>query len=149
MCTVANWVHGRSQAHQGKGRPSRSSRRSGHRAEGHKIAIPYGEDWDYDLIVCRHGALERVQAKYTESDGRVIEVKCFSASLTGGKVRSIKRYTASTVDWIAVYDATTQRCYYVSSSEFSEGKTYLHLRLAPPRNNQRRGIRFAEDYLTF
>jgi PD-(D/E)XK nuclease superfamily protein len=33
------------------------------RARGYKIAIPYGEDWDFDLIVCRReGALERVQA---------------------------------------------------------------------------------------
>jgi PD-(D/E)XK nuclease superfamily protein len=116
---------------------------------GHKIAIPYGENWDYDLIVCRHGALERVQTKYAESDGDVIEVKCFSASLTNGKVRAIKQYTSSTVDWIAVYDATTDRCYYVPSSEFAEGKTYLHLRLAPPKNNQRAGIRLAHDYLLF
>ena len=29
---------------------------------GYKIALPYGEDWDYDLIVCRDGTtLERVQ----------------------------------------------------------------------------------------
>jgi len=116
---------------------------------GHKIAIPYGEDWDYDLIVCRSGVLERVQAKYTESDGDVIEVKCFSASLTNGRVRTVKRYTASTVDWIAVYDVTSDRCYYVPSSEFSKGKTYLHLRLTPPRNNQRAGVRFAEQYLEF
>ena len=24
-------------------------------ARGYKIALPYGEDWDYDLIVCRDG----------------------------------------------------------------------------------------------
>jgi hypothetical protein len=29
---------------------------------GYKIAFPYGEDWDFDLIVCRDGTtLERVQ----------------------------------------------------------------------------------------
>ena len=32
---------------------------------GYKIAIPYGEDWDFDLIVCRDERLERVQCKYT------------------------------------------------------------------------------------
>ncbi|HEY1595734.1 MAG TPA: group I intron-associated PD-(D/E)XK endonuclease [Thermoleophilaceae bacterium] len=116
---------------------------------GHKIAIPYGENWDFDLIVCRQDVLERVQTKYVQSDGSVIQVKCFSASLTNGKVRSVKRYTASKVDWIAVYDAATDCCYYVPSSEFGEGKTYLHLRLTPPRNNQRTGIRLAEDYLEF
>ena len=38
--------------------------------KGYKIAIPYGEDWDFDLIVCRDERLERVQVKYTQSDGR-------------------------------------------------------------------------------
>jgi hypothetical protein len=38
-------------------------------ARGHRIAIPYGEDWDYDMIVCRGGRLERVQVKHARSDG--------------------------------------------------------------------------------
>jgi Holliday junction resolvase-like predicted endonuclease len=36
---------------------------------GYKVALPFGEDWDYDLIVDRDGRLERVQVKYTESNG--------------------------------------------------------------------------------
>lgn len=114
---------------------------------GYQIAIPYGEDWDYDLIVCREGALERVQVKYTRSDGIVIAVKCQSHSLTNGKVRATKRYTAEMIDWIAVYDITTDRCYYVPASELGDGRAYLHLRIAPTRNNQQVGIRAAADYL--
>ncbi len=74
---------------------------------GYKIAIPYGEDWDFDLIVCRDERLERVQCKYTCSDGIVVYARASSQSLTKGKVKTIKRYTASTIDWLAVYDATT------------------------------------------
>jgi hypothetical protein len=114
---------------------------------GHKVALPYGEDWDYDLILCRGEGLERVQVKYTESDGRIITVRCRSHSLTNGKVRSVKHYTARTVDWIAVYDRTTERCYYVPAAELGDGRTTLHLRIAPTLNNQRQGIRPAEDYL--
>ena len=51
---------------------------------GYKIAIPYGEDWDFDLIVCRDERLERVQCKYTCSDGIVIYVRASSQSLTNG-----------------------------------------------------------------
>src|SRR3954463_5992735 len=80
---------------------------------GYKVAFPYGEDWDFDLIVCREEQLERIQVKYTRSDGVVINVKCVSASLTNGRVRRTKHYTAETIDWIAVYDATTDACYYV------------------------------------
>jgi len=52
---------------------------------GYKIAIPYGEDWDFDLILCRDDRLERAQCKY---------------SLTSGKVKATKHYTAATIDWL-------------------------------------------------
>ena len=119
------------------------------RRRGHKIAIPYGEDWDYDLIVCRDGVLERVQVKHTRSDGRVINVKCFSHSLTNGKVRSTKRYTATTVDWVAVFDATTERCYYVPARELGTGRSMISLRLQPSLSGRLLGIHWAEDYLHF
>ncbi len=116
---------------------------------GHKVAYPFGEDWDYDLIVCRHGALERVQVKYACSDGRVLPVRCRSHSLTNGKVRATKRYTAETVDWIAVYDASSKHCYYVPASLLGDGMSLLHLRISPARNGQQAGTRTAEDYLQF
>jgi hypothetical protein len=114
---------------------------------GYKVAIPYGEDWDFDLIVCRKERLERVQCKYTTSNGIVITVRARSHSLTNGKIRSIKRYTAATIDWLAVYDVTTERCYYVPATELGDGMDMLNLRLVAARNNQRRRIRFASSYL--
>jgi hypothetical protein len=90
---------------------------------GHKVAFPYGEDWDYDLIVFRNEELERVQVKYACSNGDVIPVKCYSHSLTNGRIRQTKHYTAKTIDWL------------------------VHLRLSDTRNNQRVGIRLASDYL--
>jgi hypothetical protein len=114
---------------------------------GYKIAIPYGEDWDYDLIVCRDEKLERVQCKYTRSAGAVITVRCASHSLTNGRVRTTKRYTAATIDWLAVWDATTGRCYYIPAKELGAGMRMMSLRLAPARNNQTAGVRVAADYL--
>jgi hypothetical protein len=116
---------------------------------GHKIAIPYGEDWDYDLIVCRDGALERVQVKYAASRVGTLEVRCRSHSLTNGRVRRTKRYTAATVDWIAVFDAVTAQCFYVPAEELGEGRAQLTLRLTAPRNGQARRVRWAKDYLEF
>jgi hypothetical protein len=114
---------------------------------GYKIALPYGEDWDFDLIVCRDERLERVQCKYTESNGVFIVVRCRSQSLTNGKVRAVKHYTSATIDWLAVYDATSERCYYIPASELGEGMNMMHLRLAPARNNQRRRVRPATAYV--
>lgn len=99
-----------------------------------------------DLVVDRHGRLERVQVKHTRSDGEVVIVRCRSQSLTHGKVRATKRYTAATIDWLAVYDAASAHCFYVPASELAAGRAELRLRVTPARNGQRRGIRNAVDY---
>jgi hypothetical protein len=114
---------------------------------GYRVAIPYGEDWNFDLILCRDERLERVQCKYTCSDGTFVIARAQSHSLTNGKVRATKRYTAAMIDWLAVYDATTERCYYVPAKELGEGMSSLRLRLTAARNNQQRRIRPAAAYL--
>lgn len=52
--TVATWPNSRS-------RPISLSAAT-------RIAIPFGEDNDFDLILSREDPLERVQVKYTESE---------------------------------------------------------------------------------
>jgi hypothetical protein len=80
----------------------------------------------------------------------VIPVRCRSMSLTNGRVRAVKKYTSTMVDWIAVYDVTTDRCYDVPSAELgAHGRSLLSLRLVPSRSGQRAGIRWAADYLSF
>ena len=117
-------------------------------ARGCELSIPFGENCSYDLIADYEGRLHRVQVKSARSDGRVVGVKCYSHSLTGGKVRSTKRYTAAMVDWVATYDLTTDRCYYVPSWMLgADGRSQLLLRLVPTRNGQSRRIRQAEEYL--
>jgi hypothetical protein len=67
---------------------------------GHKIAIPYGEDCDFDLVLIRDNRLERVQVKHARSDGAVINVRC-SHFLTSGKIRRTKHYAAEIIDLLA------------------------------------------------
>jgi PD-(D/E)XK nuclease superfamily protein len=115
---------------------------------GYRIAIPYGEDWNFDLILCRdEQRLERVQCKYTRSDGLVVTVRTRSQSLTNGRVKAIKRYNATMIEWLAVYDATTDRCYYIPAAELGDGMHMMHLRLVAARNNQRRRVRLASNYV--
>ena len=69
-------------------------------------------------------------------------------TITKGKVRRSKTYTAAMVDWIVVYDQTTDRCYYVPAWMLGEdGHPALTLRLTPALNGQSLRIRRAEDYL--
>lgn len=115
-------------------------------ARGWKIAIPYGEDSDVDLIAYRDRVVRRVQVKYARSDGQVIRVRPQSQSLTNGKVMKVKRYTARTIDWLAVWDQTSESCFYIDANELGDGKATIYLRLVATANNQRIGIRFADDY---
>jgi hypothetical protein len=117
------------------------------RARGYKVAFPYGEDWDFDLILCREsGALERVQVKYAQSDARVISIAARSRSLTNGKIKATKHYTSATIDWLAVWDATMDRCYYIPAAELGAGMTEVSLRLVATANSQMRRVRMASDY---
>jgi hypothetical protein len=111
---------------------------------GYRVAFPFGEDWDADLLVLYPDGIARVQVKYVTPRGDVLVVSGRSQSLTNGRVRTTKVYTAETVDVLAAYDARSGRCYYVPASEL--GKKVHHLRLGAARNNQRSGVRMAADY---
>ena len=49
------------------------------------------------------------------------------------------------MDWIAVYDATTDRCFYLPANVWN-GQVCVNLRLAPTANGQVKRIRFADSY---
>jgi hypothetical protein len=112
--------------------------------QGHGIAIPFGHDLPFDLIVVRKedGALEKVQCKYTTSDGRVVIARIVSHSAW---VRH--RYTKDEVDWIAVFDATTDQCFYIPASVW-DGQVAVNLRLIPSLNGRAKGIRVDSNFRT-
>ena len=129
---------GRSGGAQGRDRPRRAWLQD---------RAAYGEDWDYDLIVCRDGeTLERVQVKYARSDGRRILVRAHSHSLTNGQVIRTKRYTAALIDWLAVYDACSDGVFYIPANELGQGMDVFTLRLAPALNRQVRLVHDASRY---
>lgn len=115
-------------------------------ARGYRILFPYGEDCDYDLAIERGEKLERVQVKYVFSDGKIVMAKCYSHSLTNGSVRRTKRYTEAMIDWLAVFDGNTRRCFYIPASELGDGRSTVTLRLTATANNQLKKIRMAENY---
>lgn len=90
---------------------------------GFRVAFPFGEDSDFGPVFWRPAdpRLQRVQVKYTRSNGAVMTVKACSHSLTNGKVRATKQYTSETIDWLAVYDATTDAVFYLPATEPGAG----------------------------
>lgn len=109
---------------------------------GYKVAVPLGEDWRYDLIVLRKGKLERVQCKYTKSDGKIVIVRCRNLN-NWNEIR----YTSKDIDWMAVYDETTNKCYFVPASMLGQGRTTFNLRLTPAKNNQKKLTWLAKDFI--
>lgn len=112
---------------------------------GYKVAMPLGEDWRYDLIVLKNNELLRIQCKYTESANGVIKVRCETHD-----GRSYYRYKQRDLDYIAVYDKITDKCYYIDRKHLGEnGRGVLHLRIIDARNGQKKNIYYAKDFLEF
>ncbi len=112
---------------------------------GYKVALPLGEDWRYDLIVLKEQRLLRIQCKYAESHNGVIKVRCETHD-----GRSYYRYRQNDLDYIAVYDKVTDKCYYVHSSYLgNQGRGSLSMRTTPARNGQKEKTFNSEDFLLF
>jgi len=110
-------------------------------SKGYQVAIPFGEDSKYDLIVDRQGNLERVQVKCTKSDGQKIIVPCRSSNNW-----NVIKYTERMFEWLAIYDITTDSCYYIPSKIMKNGRSAINLRIIPAANGQKKGIHYASDY---
>jgi PD-(D/E)XK endonuclease len=64
--------------------------------------------------------------------------RCAHAQLTGGL------HTVGQVDYFAVYSHELRKVYLLPVNEVSQ--TRMHLRLAPSKNKQERGVHWAADY---
>jgi hypothetical protein len=114
--------------------------------KGYQVYLPFDENSRFDLIVYRHqGSLERVQVKYSKSNGKVLKVKCRSTNNWQNK-----KYTVAEIDWIAAFDTLTKQLYFIHSDYVGDnGKNIIHLRLTKPANGQKSGILWAKDFQNF
>ena len=111
---------------------------------GIDVYRPLFEGGRYDLIFDLGGVLTRVQCKWACRRRDVLIVPCYSSRRAREGLRR-RLYTADEIDAIAAYDPVTGRCYFLSIARFG-GRTAIQMRLAPSRNNQRKGINWAESY---
>jgi hypothetical protein len=109
-------------------------------AAGISVLIPFGDGLSFDLgAVMPGGAILRVQVKCGRVRNQCVVFK--SASTDHGRGPLDYRGRA---DVLAVYAAALSRVFVVPVDDCPVYAGFL--RLDPPRNNQRRGVRFAEDY---
>ncbi len=111
---------------------------------GIEVYRPIHEGGRYDLIFGVDDRLVRVQCKWATRSGDVVVVRCYSARRAPEGMR-VRTYTAREVDMIVAYCSDVDSCFVLEPEHFV-GRRLVHLRLAPTRNNQRRGINWANDF---
>ena len=108
---------------------------------GYHISIPYGENSRYDFIADINGKLIRIQCKTSHlvKEG-CIQFSCRSTRGTTGQAIS-HRYTEEEIEYFATF--WEGKCYLVPVSECSTDKKIW---FQAPKNNQKVGIHYAEEY---
>jgi hypothetical protein len=105
---------------------------------------PINDGERYDLIFDLRTRLMRVQCKAAARCGAVVIVRCRSGRRTRHGI-VMRPYTRQEIDAFAAYCAELERCFFLPIDRFS-GRTAISLRLGLPRNNQRLGVNWADDY---
>ncbi|HAS85142.1 MAG TPA: hypothetical protein DCS23_03705 [Candidatus Yonathbacteria bacterium] len=108
---------------------------------GYQVLFPYGEDSRYDFVIERGGMFKRIQVKYVTPKDGALEVSCRSSNNW-----SVRAYSIDEIDIIGVYDSVSEEVYFIDAKII--GKRSIKLRLSKSKNNQLKGVRLAEDYLT-
>ncbi len=108
------------------------------------VLRPLCEGDRYDVVVDIGGRLLRLQCKWASRHGGVLTTRCSTSRHTPSGYL-ISTYSADEIDAIAAYAPETDSCYLIPIQEVEGCKT-ISLRLAPTRNNQAEGVRWARDY---
>jgi hypothetical protein len=111
---------------------------------GYDIAVPFGENTRYDLIIDDHSRLYRVQCKTGRMRGGAIEFPTASSYYHHPNEKPTQRHYQGQVDLFAVYCRATGGVYLIPIDDLPLDRAYL--RVDPPANGQRKRIRFAQNY---
>lgn len=113
---------------------------------GCSVSIPFGNSDKYDAIIDINDKLYKIQIKhstgYADESGEIayIEIRCtWTSHNTQGYLR--KQYSANEVDFFATF--YNGECYLIPLNECSNTKV---LRIKPPKNGQKKGVCFLENY---
>jgi hypothetical protein len=102
------------------------------------------DDERYDLILDLRPELVRVQCKWAHQSRDVISARLYT-SRRGPEGLINKRYNPGEFDAFGLYCPDTTKCYLLPASDFVSQRQ-VYLRLAPSRNNQSVGIRWAQHF---
>ncbi|MGH2878099.1 MAG: group I intron-associated PD-(D/E)XK endonuclease [Solirubrobacteraceae bacterium] len=108
------------------------------------VLRPVVEGGRYDLAFDLGRKLLRIQCKWASRCGNVINIRCATSRHTPrGYVKTT--YSVDEIDAIAAYSPDLDCCYLIPIAQ-AAGMAAISLRVAPTRNNQSQGVRWARDY---
>ncbi len=109
--------------------------------KGYSVSIPFGENCPYDLIAeSPNGKLYRIQVRKCSWKNNVLEVP----------VRIISKNYTRTLDFnrIEMFIVSNEKnLYVIPIKEIKDCKASFSLRKTKPKNNQKKKIKMAKDYL--
>lgn len=106
---------------------------------GHNVAVPFGENTRYDLIVESEGKLQRVQCKTGRLRNGVVVFRTASSYAHHPNPKPRQRHYRGQVDAFAVYCPETCGVYLIPIDSLPADAASL--RIAPTRNGQRKLVR--------
>jgi hypothetical protein len=112
---------------------------------GYEIAVPFGENTRYDLVIDDGMRLQRVQCKTGRLRRGAIDFMTSSSYAHHVSPKQPRDYRGQ-IDAFAVYCPATAGVYLIPIEEV-QVPSRATLRVDPARNGQRKRIRLAEDYL--
>lgn len=119
---------------------------------GRTVLKPVGDNCRFDLVIYQDGQFTRVQCKTATWDrgydgmrrGREQALVLAAYSSANHTTSGTKRGYHDQADVFGVYFPPLRKVYLVPVIECCSSE--IRLRLIPPANGQRKGIRFAADY---
>lgn len=112
---------------------------------GRVVLIPFGTQDDYDIVFEEGGRFFKVQCKTAHTVKGVMIFNAYTVVRDKDTKKYHNRYYGEKIDFFGVYCPENGKCYLVPVSEIT-AKAKVHLRLVPPKNNQKKRILMAEDY---
>ena len=108
---------------------------------GIHVAIPYGENVQYDIVADIGNKLYRIQCKSSTYKNGAISFSCKTTHLNTKKT-SVGLYTGKIDFYMTCYNSK----YYLIPIEECQNSSCKALRIDKPKTNQIKGISYAEDY---
>jgi hypothetical protein len=116
------------------------------RDAGYAIAVPFGENVRYDVVIDDGVRLARVQCKTGRLRNGAIRFMTSSSYAHHASPKEKSRHYLGQIDSFAVYCPETGGVYLIPIDDVPTTTRAL-LRVDPPRNGQRKRIRLAADYV--